>query len=262
MRIATFLLMFGTGLLLSSLLVTVAGPGRMSQSAASVISFLLPSLAFAYVYGQPSAINFLGFKKPLSREMYILPVVCILAAFPAAIWLNDVNHMLPAPGWMLEMEQAADKHTKMLLQGGGVMMMLLNLVVMALVPAVCEEVCFRGVIQRLAIRLFNMWTGVIATSLFFSVLHLQFQGFLPRFFFSVILGVMYSYSGTIWSSILAHFVANAIQVIAVVYLPHFMNKNSSIPLVWVFVGIFVVVISLFRMKRNFSTSNLLAQYRK
>lgn len=262
MRIATFLLLFGTGLLLSSALVTVAGAGRMTQSAASVISFLLPSLTFAYIYGRPSVLNFLGFKKPLSWEMYVLPTVCILAAFPAAIWLNDVNHMLPAPAWMVEMEQDADKHTKALLQGGGVMMMLLNLVVMALVPAICEEVCFRGVIQRLAIRSFNMWTGIIVTSLFFSILHLQFQGFLPRFFFSVILGAMYCYSGTIWPSISAHFVANAVQVIAVMYLPDFMNSNPSVPIVWVCVGIFVVVITMFRMKHKFSTADLLARYRK
>jgi uncharacterized protein len=194
--------------------------------------------------------------------MYILPAVCILAAFPAAIWLNDVNRMLPAAHWMVEMEQDADQHTKALLRGGGVMMMLVNLVVMALVPAVCEEICFRGVIQRLAIRSFNMWAGIIVTSLFFAILHLQFQGFLPRFYFSVILRLMYCYSGTIWSSISAHFVANAIQVIAVVYLPGFMNENPPIPIVWVFVGIFIVVITLFRMKNNFSSSDLLALYRK
>jgi membrane protease YdiL (CAAX protease family) len=70
----------------------------------------------------------------------------------------------------------------------------------------------------------------------FSALHLQFQGFLPRMFLGVILGALYWYSGSLWTSILAHFVNNAIQVIAVSYSPKYVNDNPSVPVLYALIS--------------------------
>jgi membrane protease YdiL (CAAX protease family) len=214
-KLAIFLLLFGTGLVLASSLVTFASPGKISQAGASVISFLLPSLAFVKICQQSPPVDYLGLSKLPNWKMFLLSVIAIVAAFPLAIWLSEINKALPVPEWMFAMEQDAAKRTQSLLQGEGVMIMLANVFVMALVPAVCEEVCFRGVIQRLAIQSLRLWPGILVTSLFFAAFHFQFQGFLPRFFFSTLLGAMYCYTGSIWTSIVAHFIVNAIQVVAV-----------------------------------------------
>lgn len=248
-QLAIFIVLFGTGLYFASVLVSIAGSGKISQSAASIISFFLPSIVFARLSAHYPAMYYLGFRKPVRLEIYFLTIIAVLGAFPVAIWLSEINHALPVPEWMIQMEQDAAKHTQALLQGTGILTMLLNIVVMALVPAFCEEVCFRGVLQRLVTQLSGVWAGIILTSLFFAALHLQFQGFLPRFLFSLILGAMYYYTGSLWTSIIAHFVINAIQVVAVSFELVSADENMAVPLLLVLVGTCIIIITLFRMKQ-------------
>jgi hypothetical protein len=85
---------------------------------------------------------------------------------------------------------------------------------MALIPAVAEELIFRGVMQRLLGR----WLGsphasIWLTAALFSVLHVQFFGFVPRFLLGVLLGYLYAWSGNILVSIAAHFTQNAGQLL-------------------------------------------------
>lgn len=81
---------------------------------------------------------------------------------------------------------------------------------------------------------------------------MQFQGFLPRMFLGVILGAIYWYSGSLWPSILAHFVNNAIQVIAVSYSPEYIDKEPAVP---VFVALVsgLLIWAILWMFKSFST---------
>lgn len=49
-------------------------------------------------------------------------------------------------------------------------------------------------------------------------------------FLGVLLGAIYWYSGSLWPAIAAHFVTNAVQVVAVSYAPEYIDKNPSVPL--------------------------------
>src|SRR5688572_32690696 len=81
--------------------------------------------------------------------------------------------------------------------------LIINIIVIALIPAFCEEMLFRGALQRVVIHLTkNPWAGIIITAIVFSALHMQFQGFLPRMFMGIVLGALYWYSGSLWTSIL------------------------------------------------------------
>jgi membrane protease YdiL (CAAX protease family) len=75
------------------------------------------------------------------------------------------------------------------------------------------------------------WVGIILTSIIFSALHFQFQGFLPRVFLGILLGALFWYSGSLWTCILAHFINNAVQVLAVSYSPGLVTKEPSIPFI-------------------------------
>jgi hypothetical protein len=95
----------------------------------------------------------------------------------------------------------------------------------------------------------NAWVGIILTSILFSALHLQFQGFLPRMFLGVILGAIYWYSGSLWPSIVAHFVNNAVQVVAVSYAPEYIEKNPSVPILAALISGLIVAFSLWRFRK-------------
>ena len=88
--------------------------------------------------------------------------------------------------------------------------MIFNVLLIAIIPAIGEELLFRGVL----IRFFKRWSGkvhlaVILSAILFSSLHLQFYGFLPRFALGLILGYTFVWSGSLWLPIILHFVNNA-----------------------------------------------------
>lgn len=202
---------------------------KLIQALSSILLFLLPAIAFALLtyYGRP--LYFLGLRPAPLKQMYVLAIVGIIVAFPFVFWLGELNHQIPLPKWMGNMENDATKQMQAFLKAENITDVILNVFIIAFLPAFCEELCFRGALQRIIIHITkNAWIGIIVTSILFSALHLQFQGFLPRMFLGVILGAIYWYSGSLWPSILAHFVNNAVQVVAVSYAPEYIEKNPPI----------------------------------
>jgi uncharacterized protein len=203
---------------------------KVIQALSSVLIFFLPAFIFALIVYGGKATNFLGLKPAQLKPTYILAIVLIVVAFPFVFWLGEVNQLISLPKWMGDLEQEATKQMQQFLKASNSLEVLINVIIIALLPAICEEICFRGALQRIMIHITkNAWAGIIVTSILFSALHLQFQGFLPRMFLGMILGAIYWYSGSLWPSILAHFVNNAIQVIVVSYAPQYIEKNPPVP---------------------------------
>lgn len=80
----------------------------------------------------------------------------------------------------------------------------------ALVPAVFEELAFRGALQPLLIKATGKpWLGIAIASVIFSAIHFQFYGFLPRVLLGALFGWLAYRSGSILPGMVAHFVNNA-----------------------------------------------------
>lgn len=209
---------------------------KIIQALSSVLIFFLPAFIFAIIVYGGRATNFLGLKPAQLKPMYVLAIVLIVVAFPFVFWLGELNQLIPLPKWMGTLEHEATKQMQQFLKARNSLEVFLNVIIIALLPAIAEEVYFRGALQRIMIHITkNAWAGIIITSILFSALHLQFQGFLPRMALGMILGAIYWYSGSLWPSILAHFVNNAIQVVAVSYAPEYIEKNPPVP---VFLAVF------------------------
>ena len=89
-----------------------------------------------------------------------------------------------------------------------------NLIMIGLLPAIGEELVFRGVVQKI----FHQWSrnihiAIWTTAFVFSAMHMQFYGFLPRMVLGGMLGYMLAWSGSLWLPIFAHFVNNAGAVV-------------------------------------------------
>ena len=89
----------------------------------------------------------------------------------------------------------------------------------AILPALGEELMFRGVIQRILTN----WTknyhwGIWITAFLFSAMHMQFYGFLPRMALGAMFGYLLVWTGTMWVPILAHFVNNAMGVLGYYFI--------------------------------------------
>lgn len=141
-----------------------------------------------------------------------LPVINLLAMWNLQIdlpqWLNSVEE------WMKAMEETAKKLTDMFLTTDSIGGFLINLLMIAILPAVGEELLFRGILQRFLIEwLRNRHVGVLIASILFSALHLQFFGFFPRLLLGILFGYLFLWSKNLWLPILAHFVNNGVAVI-------------------------------------------------
>ncbi|MDZ7777205.1 MAG: CPBP family intramembrane glutamic endopeptidase [Bacteroidales bacterium] len=89
-----------------------------------------------------------------------------------------------------------------------------NLLLIAVIPAIGEELFFRGVLQKVFTDWFsNAHAGIIITSVLFSALHMQFFGFLPRFVLGVLFGYYFYWSRSLWLPIFAHFINNGAAVV-------------------------------------------------
>jgi hypothetical protein len=84
----------------------------------------------------------------------------------------------------------------------------------ALLPAIAEELIFRGVFQTIFQRLFRSGhLAIWVTSLIFSTIHFQFFGFIPRLILGLVFGYLFYWSGTLWLPVISHFLNNAFPVI-------------------------------------------------
>lgn len=121
--------------------------------------------------------------------------------------------------WMIKFELDAEKITKAFFSSNSMSSILTNLLMIVIIPAIGEEIFFRGLIQRyfISITKKQFW-GIITSAFFFSFFHFQFQGFIPRFALGVLFGYMYVWSGSIWLPIIAHFTNNAIVSIGYILI--------------------------------------------
>ena len=141
-----------------------------------------------------------------------LPAINLLAMWNAQInlpqWLDSVEE------WMKVTEESAKKLTEIFLDADNSVEFLINFLMIAILPAIGEELLFRGILQRYLIEwIKNKHIGVLITSILFSALHLQFFGFFPRLLLGIFFGYLLLWSRNLWLPILAHFINNGVAVI-------------------------------------------------
>jgi membrane protease YdiL (CAAX protease family) len=142
----------------------------------------------------------------------ILPFVLL----PLTGALYEWNNAMKLPDFLASLEQylrnmedAADEMTTLFLHAETGWGLLLNILIIAVIPAISEEFLFRGVIQNIFKQWFrNVHWAVIVTALVFSAVHGQFFGFLPRFALGLMLGYLFVTTRSIWAPVIAHFINN------------------------------------------------------
>jgi len=193
---------------------------RVLQLLTSLFLFLLPAMGLACLCSaRPSAYLSLEGRSPavvwiavLGSMILLQPGITFLGFLNSCMQLPDF--LAPVEQWMQEMEASAETLTQTLLASGDWLSLLLNLLVIAVVAGLAEEFFFRGAIQRLLGRKIGSQHVVIwLTACIFSLVHLQFYGFLPRLLLGAYLGYLLCWSGNIWLPVLAHFANNAFALI-------------------------------------------------
>ena len=226
-------------------------PVRTIQTVLSLLMFLIPTfIAVRIINARP--LEYMGFKKKTHAPAFGWAVVLMLITMVIAGSLATLNELIPlTPSlktYFTEMENRYIEQVEVMSRMNSFGDLIISLIVMAVVPAVVEEVFFRAGFQNMMQRSTgNIWLSIIITSLLFSAIHFSFYGLLARTAMGVMLGMMYATSKNIWVPILAHFVNNAVAVGQVYYLRMkgeslAAGMDDKFPLWW---GLFAIALVWF-----------------
>jgi membrane protease YdiL (CAAX protease family) len=191
------------------------------QVVQSIGLFIVPPFVLAWLFHGQIAEYLLLNKKSTSTSIFLVAILVVFS-LPLTNFIGEWNTRMEFPEflaglerWMKNAEENAAELTEAFLKVETTGGLLFNLFMIAFLPAIGEELLFRGVIQRI----FSNWTrshhwGIWISAILFSALHIQFYGFVPRMLLGVLFGYLLIWSGSMWLPILAHFFNNGFAVVA------------------------------------------------
>jgi membrane protease YdiL (CAAX protease family) len=194
---------------------------RIMQFLTTLFLFFIPAWIYAKICHKKAFLH-LGFiKAPNVKQLLLVVGIMFFALFIVGA-LAEIWHQIPfSPAWQQKFKAAEEMYNKqmqVMARMNGVSDLLISLLIVALLPAVFEEVIFRGALQNLFSRWLKapVW-AVVITAIIFSAIHGSYDGFLPRAVLGFILGWMFYRTGNIWLNIAAHFINNAIGILTLYY---------------------------------------------
>jgi membrane protease YdiL (CAAX protease family) len=230
------------------------------QVISTFFLFFVPPYFLAVIcYRKP--VKFLGFNTNINYKQILLLIGILILTFPLSGALAELNKIIPIPiRWatkfkLIENSRAAQEAA--LININSFPRYIISLIVIGLLPGLFEEVCFRAGLQNILVRWFKgAWLAIILTAIIFSLIHISYYGFLVRFALGIILGIVFYYSGSIWLSVLFHFLYNGLQVTALYMFNLSGAKNQkdieeNFPL-WAGVVALIFIIYLFMRFRQIS----------
>ena len=232
---------------------------QIANAFASIIGFGVPALVVAYFTKGSFASN-LGFK-PITNEKQV--GIVVLLAFTGLILsgaLGDLTDKITFSNsirtWATNLEAQYKKALMAMTHMRSIWDLLLAIVAIAVVPAIVEELYFRGTLQKTI----TDWSGkpfvaIVITAILFSAFHFSYFGFLSRMSLGIVLGLIYYYTKTIWLPMLMHFVNNAIGVSALYAVRNNPKKidqvmDSNLTYYWVVIGLAALLILFKQLKKT------------
>ena len=199
---------------------TDIGLMKLSQLLMSIGVIVIPPFILAYLVNL-RPLNFLHLDvKKINGIDIVLVVSFMIMIIPFINLLGDLNHQLVLPKvfsgietWMKSSEDQATQITERFLNIHNFQGLLFNIFLIAIIPAIGEELYFRGALQGIV----QSWKGVKVSiwiaAIVFSTIHMQFYGFVPRMLMGAFFGYLLFWSENMWLPIAAHFTNNVIAVV-------------------------------------------------
>ena len=204
---------------------------KLSQVITSFGVFIIPSLILRRISGfsflNEMKVNYSSYLLLilLSSLVMILqnPLINLLAEWNASLnlpeWLSGIQQ------WMENSEAQAEILTEKFLEMNNVADLFLSLLIIAVIPAIGEELLFRGTLQPIIQQIYrNQHIAIWLTAFIFSFIHFQFFGFLPRFLLGAFLGYLYVWGKSLVLPIVAHFTNNGLAV-----LLSYADQHGTLP---------------------------------
>ena len=242
---------------------------RLMQGFVSTGVFIAAPLFYYFIFLRNDNV----FKRVLDNPSLLhlgLGIISLFAVQPLIEILYNWNQQLSLPAfaqniesWMRASEDSAEILTKKLLEMPTTAELISNILVVALIPAIGEELMFRGIIQQIFQKKYSYHVAIWISAILFSAMHMQFYGFLPRLALGALFGYLLVFSGSILVPITAHFINNGAQVIITYMQQHKIialteEELETTPLIIkiTFTALFTMIMYFFYQKRALSTPQI------
>lgn len=197
---------------------------RLLQFISASFSFLIPALIINRLFSQNNR-SYISSDHSPALWYYLLIPVLVFSVMPLMNIIIEWNESIVLPdiladveAKMKEMEDSSQQMINLMLSGTSSFIISVNIILVAVLPALGEEFLFRGVIQKhLKELLRNYHIAIFISAFLFSAVHFQFYGFIPRLLLGMVFGYLAYFSGSVWPAVFAHFFNN-LMAILVTYL--------------------------------------------
>lgn len=196
------------------------GPIMLMQGITSVGMFVATPVFFIYLNLHLRLKEFLQVPPNALRPVFmtVLIMLCFMISNSIIIeWNQGID--LPQflnwfEDWAQQKELQLKELTEYLTSFTDPMQFLVGIFVIAIIPAIGEELLFRGLIQNLFQKIFrNHHTAIWLAAFLFGVMHFQFYGVIPRILLGALFGYLYHWSGSLPLAMLGHFINNGLTLI-------------------------------------------------
>jgi len=192
---------------------------KLVQFFSAIGTFVTPILIYGYL------VNFdFHLKKSFNRQSVLVVLAIMILITPLVSFLLEWNMTINFPDWILKYDMNSEAIVLAFLNMNNYWDLLFNIIIMAIIPAIGEELLFRGLLQQSLIKqIGNIHVSIFITAFLFSAIHLHFNGLVPRIFLGIVLGYLFYWSKSLWIPIIAHFTNNAMAII--LSYPFFKSFN-------------------------------------
>jgi uncharacterized protein len=226
-------------------------PLLVTQSVATFIGLIIfPILHIVAIEHKRIPPFFPPQQKPLFALFLVMAIglTFMIAISPLVEWNMNIKFPEFLKGferWARDAEDKTAQLTKVMTSFDSTGDLIIGVIVIALLPAIGEELVFRGMFQNEFFRgTGNIHLSIWVSAIIFSAIHFQFYGFLPRLLLGALFGYLYYWSGTLLIPMFAHFVNNAFGVIMIYLYRHEITElnvedNTAAPLQYVILNVVI-----------------------
>lgn len=191
----------------------------------------MPVLLFSVV-NRVSIVSEGNFRTKIQPPKLFLSVLIAALSLPLVEFLTKILKLIPLPHWLSyyahRFEISRDASVNTILDMHQVPELIVCLLIVGLLPAVLEELMFRGVMLNIFKNITHgIWRPIIMQALVFAVLHFSFYQLPGIFLMGLLFGWVAIKTGTIWYGIVMHFIFNGTTIV-LNYLNHLHFDKTGI----------------------------------
>ncbi len=192
----------------------------LMQGVIAIITFIITPYFFSKYFDptRPSdLVNFPGGGPVILLALSLLVIVLMpfnagtVELFNPEVWPESLKGLAES---ISALDSQYDEMAAFFIDFDSISEFLLAIIIMSILPAIGEELVFRGYFQPYLIKLTGgAFAGIFISSLIFAAFHFQISGLLPRLILGMVFGYLYHWSGNLFIPIFGHFVNNAFSLV-------------------------------------------------